>query len=132
VLTICLKSEPYTKNIIGEYQAGFRMGRSIINQLFTVKQMLEKCWENNIKVYQIYVDFKQCYDSINHEKLYKIMYGAGIPGKLIRLVRATMKDEEAQVKVQTQLTEPLKIRQGLKHGDGLATSLCHQEVISQC
>jgi hypothetical protein len=51
--------------------------------------MLEKCWENNIKVYQISVDFKQVYDSINHEKLYKIMNDAGTPCKLIRLVRAT-------------------------------------------
>jgi hypothetical protein len=34
-----------------------------------------------------------------------------------------MKDAEAQVKVQTQLTEPFKIRQSLKQGDGLAPPL---------
>jgi hypothetical protein len=34
-----------------------------------------------------------------------------------------MKDSEAQVKVQTQLTEPFKIRQGLKQGDRLVPSL---------
>jgi hypothetical protein len=45
------------------------------------------------------VGFKQAYDSINCEKFCKIMYDAGIPGKQIRLVRATMKDVEAQVKV---------------------------------
>jgi hypothetical protein len=66
------------------------------------------------------VDFKQAYDSINHKKLYKIRHDVGIPSKLIRLVTATMKDSEAQVKGQTQLTEPFKIRQGLKQGDGLA------------
>jgi hypothetical protein len=41
------------------------------------------------------VDFKPAYDSINCEKFCKIMYDAGIPGKLIRLVRATTKDVEA-------------------------------------
>jgi hypothetical protein len=51
------------------------------------------------------------------------MYDVGIPSKLIRLVRSTMKDSEVQVKVQTQLTEPFKIRQGLKQRDGLATLL---------
>jgi hypothetical protein len=45
----------------------------------------------------MYVDFKQAYDSINCEKFCEIMYDAGIPDKLIRLVRATMK---AQVKFQ--------------------------------
>jgi hypothetical protein len=53
-----------------------------------------------MNVYQMYVDLKQAYDSINCLKFCKIMYDAGIPGKLIRLVRATTKDVEAQVKVQ--------------------------------
>jgi hypothetical protein len=43
--------------------------------------------------------------------------------KLIRLVTATMRNSEAQVKTQAQLAEPLKIRQGLKQGNGLASSL---------
>jgi hypothetical protein len=46
--------------------------------------------------------------------LIKIIYDAGIPGKLIRLFRATVKDAEGQVNVHTQLTAPFKIRQGLK------------------
>jgi len=52
-----------------------------------------------------------------------IMCNAEIPGKLLRLIKATMKDAEAQVKVQAQLTEQLKIRQGCKQGDRLTPSL---------
>jgi sorting nexin-29 len=112
--------EPITERIIGEYQAGFRPGRSTIDQLFTVKQTLEKCWENNLSVHQIYVDFKQAYDSIQRKKLYTIMYEFGLPPKLVGLVRATMTGTEAHVKVQTELTNTFEIRQGLKQGDGLA------------
>jgi hypothetical protein len=53
----------------------------------------------------------------------RIMHEFNIPNKLIRLVRATMGNSEAQVKIQAQLTEPFKIRQGLKESDGLASSL---------
>jgi hypothetical protein len=74
-------------------------------------------------VHQIYVDFRRACDSIQREKLYRIMHEFNIPNKLIRLVRATMRNSEAQVKIQTQLAEPFKIRQGLKQGDGLAPSL---------
>jgi hypothetical protein len=51
------------------------------------------------------------------------MHEFNIPNKLIRLVRATMRNSEAQVKIQAQLTKPFKIRQGLKQGYGLALSL---------
>jgi hypothetical protein len=108
--------ELITERIIGEYQAGFRPGRSTLDQLFTVKQTLEKCWEYNLSVYQIYVDFKQAHDSIQRKKLYTIMYEFGLPPKLVRLVRATMTGTEAQVKVQTELTDTFEIRQGLKQG----------------
>jgi hypothetical protein len=55
---IGLKLEPYTENVIGEYQVGFRTGRSAIDQLFTVKQMLEKCWEKGIPNIQMWISNK--------------------------------------------------------------------------
>jgi hypothetical protein len=36
---------------------------------------------------------------------WKIMYDAGIPGKLIRFVGAIMKDAEAQMQVQNHSTK---------------------------
>jgi hypothetical protein len=44
---------PMYKNreIIGEYQAGFRTGNSTIDQIFTVKNLLEKAWEHNVKIH---------------------------------------------------------------------------------
>jgi hypothetical protein len=91
--------------------------------LFTVKQTPEKCWEYNLSVYQIHVDFKQAYDSIQRKKLYTIIYEFGLPPKLVRLVRVTMTGTEAQVKVETELTDTCEIRQGMKQGDGLAPVL---------
>jgi sorting nexin-29 len=115
--------EPITERIIGEYQAGFRPGRCAVDQLFTVKQTLEECWEYNLSMYQIYVDFKQAYDSIQRKKLYTIMYEFGLQHKLARLVRATMTGTEAQVKVQTEFIDTFEIRHGLRQGDGLAPVL---------
>ena len=55
-------------------------------------------------MYQIFVDFRQAYDSINSDKLYTIMHEFGISGKLVRLTQVTMQQTEAQVKVDSQLT----------------------------
>lgn len=87
------KLESLTENILGEYQAGFRPGRSTMDQLYTVKMVSEKCWEFDIDVYQLFVDFKQAYDSIDRNKLYSIM-DFDIPSKLVRLVMATMQNSQ--------------------------------------
>ena len=89
--------------VIGEYQAGFKPGRSTINQIFTVKQMLEKCWEYNISVNLALTDFRQAYDNVGREIIYEALQHFQIPNKLIRLVKATMANTVAKVEVQTEM-----------------------------
>ena len=49
----------YTEEIIGDYQGGFRTGRSTTDQLFIIRQIMEKAWEYNISIHQLFVDFKR-------------------------------------------------------------------------
>ncbi len=48
----------------GREQAGFRKDFSTIDQIFTVRQLLEKAKEYQIGVYLRFIDFKKAYDSI--------------------------------------------------------------------
>jgi hypothetical protein len=56
IFTTLLKNrlDKYADSLIGEYQAGFRRGRSTTDQLFTVRQLLSKCWEFDVDIYQFY------------------------------------------------------------------------------
>jgi hypothetical protein len=40
------------------YQAGFQSGKSTTDQLFALRQILEKCNEFNIKTHHLFRDFK--------------------------------------------------------------------------
>jgi hypothetical protein len=48
----------------GEYQGGFQRGRSTVDQIFTMRQILEKCWEQNIDIRYPFIDLQAAYDTI--------------------------------------------------------------------
>ena len=58
---------PHANEIIGEYQCGFRRNRSTVDHIFSIRQMLEKKWEYNKDVCQLFIDFEKAYDSIKRE-----------------------------------------------------------------
>ena len=45
----------YTEEIIGDHQCGFRRNRSTADHLFCICQMLEKKWEYNEAVHQLFM-----------------------------------------------------------------------------
>jgi hypothetical protein len=57
----------YTNHITGECQAGMRTGKSIMDQIFMCKNLLEKTWEYNVEIYLILVPMT-AYDDRNYMK----------------------------------------------------------------
>ena len=118
VLTIIIKEklEPYIENGLGEYQSGFRKGRSTIDHIFTIRNIMEKCWQYNKDIWQIFVYFKQAYDSINRASLWNIMAEFSIPSKLIKLVKACYSNSNACVQVGQRRTTEFEIKSCLRQG----------------
>jgi len=54
----------YAKEIIGDHQYGFQCNRSTTDHIFFIHQILEKKWEYNEEVHQLFIDFKKAYDSV--------------------------------------------------------------------
>lgn len=63
--------EVYSEEIIEDHQAGFQKGRSTIDQIFVIKEVISKYWEFNRSFYELFVDFRKAYDSILRDKLWK-------------------------------------------------------------
>jgi len=55
--------------------------------IFCIRQILEKKWEYNEPVHQLFIDFKKAYDSVRRKVLYNILIEFGIPMKLVRLIK---------------------------------------------
>jgi len=87
------------KEIIGDHQFDFRRNRSTIDHIFCIPQILEKKWEYNEEVHQLFIDFKKAYDSFRREVLYKILIEFGIPRKLVSLIKMSLTETYSRVRV---------------------------------
>ena len=85
--------------------------------------MLEKKWEYNEAVHQLFIDFNKAYDSVRREVLYNILMKFGIPKKLIRLIKMSLTETYNRVRVGKNLSDMFRIRNGLKEGDALSPLL---------
>ena len=64
---------PYAEEIIGDHQCGFQRNRSTTDHIFCICQILQKKWEYNEAAHQLFIDFKEDYDSVRREGLYNIV-----------------------------------------------------------
>lgn len=60
---------------------GFRPNRSTTDQIFIIKQIFQKVWEYNKKVYTLFIDFKKAYGSIHKSSLLHILKEFNLPKK---------------------------------------------------
>jgi hypothetical protein len=56
---ILTRLTPYAEEIIGDHQCGFRRNRSTTDHILCICQILEKKWEYNEAVHQLFIDFKK-------------------------------------------------------------------------
>ena len=60
-----LKVNSIAEEVIGDHQYGFRRNRSTTDHIFCIRQILEKKWEYNEAVHQLFTDYKKAYDSVS-------------------------------------------------------------------
>jgi len=104
---------------LGEYQAGFRPNRSIIDNIFTLCQMYKKCYEHNIELHNVFIDFNQAFDTINRSTIIQALKEMQIPEKIVRLVNMVTQHTKAKIKLNNEYTEQIDVQTGTKQGDPL-------------
>jgi len=75
---------------------------------------LEKCYGFGIKLHNIFIDYKQAFDTVNRLKMYGNLKMLKIPTKLIRLMKTTLKNSRAVVEVYQGRTDVFNINNGLR------------------
>ena len=82
-------NEQISPNTLPETQSGFRSGRSTIDMIFSLRQIQEKCIEQNKELYAVFIDFTKAFDTVSREGLWKILIKFGFTEKVVAIIKAT-------------------------------------------
>ena len=94
---------------MSEEQVGFRKGRGTMEQIFVIRQLSVKYTEMNRTLYNNFVDFRQAFDSVWQEELWRILRHCGVPEELVVLIEDIYSKSRSAVRVTGELTNWFQI-----------------------
>jgi hypothetical protein len=108
---------PAVELYLRENQGGFRAGRSTIDQIFTVRQLVELRSEYGRPLFATFVDFKAAFDSIDRKRMYQILRTrVGLPDRIVSLIEEMYQGSVDVVRVGSDFTDPFPVETGVKQG----------------
>ncbi len=106
-----------------EEQSGFRAGRSCIDNLFCLSQVMQKKWQTGRELHIVFLDIAQAYDNVPVNKLWEVLRRLNLKSSLIAAVKELYSEQAGIVKVGKHLTESFPITKGLRQGCCISPTL---------
>ena len=72
---------------LSDVQAGFRKARGTRDQIANIHWIIKKARKFQKNIYFTFIDYAKTFDCVEHNKLWKILKGMGIPDHLTCLLR---------------------------------------------
>ena len=85
---------------IPDVQAGFRKGRGTRDQIANIQWIIEKAREFQENILFCFIDYAKAFDSVDHNKLWKILEEMGLANHLTFLLRKLYAGQEATVRTE--------------------------------
>ena len=107
--------QQYMNYELPDVQAGFRKGRGR-EQIANIGWIMEKAREFQKNIYFCFIDYTKAFDSVDHNKLRKILQEMGIPDHLTCLLRNLHVGQEATVRTGHGTTDWFQVGKGVYQG----------------
>jgi hypothetical protein len=112
-----------TPSIVPETQCGFRKKRSTVDMIFCLRQLQEKCIEQNQPLYVVFVDFTKAFDTVGRTGLWQLLRRYGCPDKFTKMIESLHTGMKAKVKAAGETSDSFPVSNGVKQGCVLAPTL---------
>ena len=104
--------QQYVNHELSDVQAGFRKGRGTRGQIVNISWITKKAREFQKNIYFGFIDYAKAFDSVDHNKLWKILQEMGIPDHLTCLLRNLYAGQEETVRTGHGTTDWFQIGKG--------------------
>ena len=102
--------------IICSQQKGFMENRRISSNIRKMLDIIQHASDEEIDSLIVSVDFKKCFDLIEHQAVYGALRFFGIGEKYIQMIRTLYSDAMAVVQNFGYFSEPFQIQRGVRQG----------------
>ena len=113
----------FAELIYAQSQSKYRSGRSIVDGIFTPRQLMENSREQRRNMYIAFVDFTKAFDTVSRDLLYGILGRLGCPAKFVGIIKKLHTNVHERPVVDGELTSPFEYNSGVIQGCKLAPTL---------
>ena len=114
--------QKYVNCELPDFQAGFRKGREIRDQIANFRWIIEKAREYQKNIYFCFIDYTKAFDCVDDNKQWKILKEMGLAEHLTCLLRNLYAGQEAAIRTG----------HGTKDWFQIGKELCQACVLSSC
>jgi len=120
---ILARLQSLASRVYPESQCGFRTGRSTVDMIFSVRQLQEKCREQQKPLYIAFIDLTKAFDLVSRSGLFSLLQKIGCPPRLLQMVTSFHEDMHSTVCFNGSTSEAFPVSSGVKQGCVLAPTL---------
>ena len=91
--------------------------------VFCLRQLQEKCIEQDRPLYMVFVDFSKAFDTVGRTGLWQLLKKYGCPEKFTTMIEALYTGMMANVSVGGEVSESFRVTNGVKQGCVLVPTL---------
>ncbi|PFX13419.1 Retrovirus-related Pol polyprotein from type-1 retrotransposable element R2 [Stylophora pistillata] len=104
------------EKILPESQSGFRPNKGTTDMIFSVRQLQEKCMEQNKPLYLAIIDLTKAFNTVARELLWDVLVRSGCPRKFINMIKLMHDQMTTTVLVNDGNSTPFEVKIGVKQG----------------
>ena len=106
-----------------EGQAGFRVNRSCMDNVYTLNEIVQGRFREDKKTYAFFLDVQKAYDTVWRDGLWLKLWDMGVKGRMWRVIKKMYEASRSTVLLEGEKSAMFSVEQGVVQGCSLSPIL---------